>query len=282
MREDMLQLVDLSSWKVKELEIAGITNNRTFGVEIPRFSPTDIWWMPQEYAIELNLSLQALGLPTLNLTAPGVNLLPKTSTKLTRRHVITITVSDALRRPHEGWWKAAEAKIDTFPSSYRTALELQRDIEKAGLPDSSILQVSDKQLPIAREYRSFVADNKVMTTSIYLETLLDGSTVSVYDGLVANMSEMEQVVAFTANAIEDMTLPRGLTVDVAVLHDGSMAVLEYNPAWCSGWYECDLEQVEKTIQASFNETDPRWAYIPDPYMVQRISKRRRLPLSPIV
>jgi hypothetical protein len=275
----MFQLVDLSSWKYKELEQAGIEVKRTFGLEIPNFKQTDTWWLPQESAIALNLSLDSLKCELVNFTAPGPYLLPSTPFKYTRRHVKTLTVSDSLKSPTAGWWKAAEAKIDKFDSRWRTADELVRDIEKAQLPSSSLLQVSSQRLPILREYRSFVLDGSVTTTSIYLETFKDGTCLSVYDGLQTNVEELEAVVCFTQELVRNMSLPRGLTVDVAVLQDGLMAVLEYNPAWCSGWYDCDLKQVEATIQASLNDFNPTWAYTPDSYMLKKISKRAPLPLD---
>ena len=275
----MFQLVDLSSWKYKELELAGIEVKRTFGLEVPNFKQTDAWWLPQENAIALNLSLDALKRKPINFTAPGPHLLPSTPLKYTRRHVRTLTVSDSLESPTAGWWKIAEAKVDDFDSRWRTVDELVKEIEKSQLPLSSLLQVSSQRLQVSREYRSFVLDRSVTTTSIYLETFKDGTTLSIYDGLQTDAEELETVRRFTQELVDRMSLPRGLTVDVAVLQDGSMAVLEYNPAWCSGWYDCDLKQVEATIKASLNDFSAQWVYIPDPYMLKRISKRAPLPAT---
>lgn len=272
------QIVTQTSWMRNDMAAAGIELKHSWGIEIPSFSPNDIWWMPQGFAIEMSRALEASGLPCINFTAPGPYLLSETPAKLTGRTVTTLTVAEAKQNPTDGWWKMAEAKNEEFPSEWRTVAQLLGDIEELGLPDSSVLQVSDRILPIKEEYRSYVVDGKAVTTSIYLQHSGNGSQVTVYDGAKANEQILRSVSQFVTTAMVNMTLPRSLTVDTAVLADGSMVILEYNPTWCSAWYDCDLSIVVDAIKVSFE--DKSWSYSPDAYMMMKANRRSLLPFAP--
>jgi hypothetical protein len=109
--------------------------------------------------------------------------------------------------------------------------------------------------------------------------LKDG--VTIYDG--ATFTDDETSLA-TAKALEVLAddsfeMPRAFVMDIAVTVEGSY-VLEYNPAWCSGWYDCDISGVLETVKLSTHPTKKElkmWGYRPDELLLSR--KSVPLPLN---
>ncbi len=281
-----LQLICRPTWMRDEIAATGLNFKHSFGIEIPTFSEEDIWWMPQGYAVELNKALQSRNIKPIQLISPGPYLTTKVNQKYLHRQVQIFTVEQALKNPLEGWWKSAEAKIDGFPAQKRTKEETVKAIQENKLPLDSLLQYTKTSLPIIEEYRSFVKNGKVLTTSIYLKhgNFGDGITEqTVYDGATSNPVTIVKVKDFVENMLKETPHPPSIVVDTAVLASGELAILEFNPSWCSAWYECDLEKVVEVVAAGFhlsNNLNHQWAYIPDSYFVNKIARKPVLPFSP--
>lgn len=82
------------------------------------------------------------------------------------------------------------------------------------------------------EYRHFCFDGKVLTSSPYIinrEFVGDNDEI----GLVPN-----SVVSMAEKAINECKhdIPRACVVDIGILDDGSISLIEFNPAWASGVY----------------------------------------------
>jgi hypothetical protein len=275
-----MQLVCQPSWMRDEMAVSGVPMHHSFGIEVPNFEADDIWWMPQGFAVEMNHALDHYGLRQVVLSAPGPELLPGISKEFTGRTIRLLSAEEALANPVEGWWKSAEAKIENFPSAYRTAVELVNDIKDNVLPADSVLHHTDTLLSIAREFRSFIAHDKVLSTSVYL-VANEGVQTTVYDGAEALPGDIERVHEFLDNLIKSVALPPSVVADVAILETGEIILLEFNPSWCSAWYNNDINAVVECIGAGFHLSPAelsKWKYEPDPYFVAKVSRRAILPL----
>lgn len=282
MAKKTIQIVTQRNWQAEELQAKGWETRHSFGLDVPNHKRNDSWWFPQAYAVRLNKSLQHHNQPTLALTSPNETLLPNTPREHSGRRVGTVTVYDALNSivewPDNLWWKMATAKNDDFICQPLTHNELITLLETLNLPYNSLLHFSEELPTIVSEYRFFIADREIKAFSGYLK---DG--VTIYDG--ATFAEEETVTART-KALEVLTdesfePPRAFVMDVAVTVEGAY-VLEYNPAWCSGWYDCEISGVLDVIKLSTNPTKKElklWSYEPDELFKTRMSAP--LPLAPV-
>ena len=276
-----LQIVDHTTWRHKELAEGPLEVIRSFGLDVPAFEDNDIWWMPQEFAVDLNYSLEFHNMETVCLSSPGPHLLINTPQKITHRQLYFTKAKYALAHPAEGWWKAAEAKVDDFPSAWRTKDELVKDIEEAKLDPQTALHYTTTKLDIKSEHRVYFVNGRATTSSPYLEHNSDGTTTSAYDERnlePLSLEETYKLYSFLNIELRVIRRPKSMVVDVALLKNGKFAVLEYNPTWCSAWYDCDIDKVIEALELSINDTS--WNYVPDPYLINKAKKRPPLVLSP--
>jgi hypothetical protein len=264
---------------MEEMSAADVEVNHSWGLEVPSFTPSDIWWMPQSFAVEMNRALTSAGRDAVRLISPGSELLPSFSTEILGRSVQLLTVQEALSEPTSGWWKSAEAKVDGFASEYRTADELVASISANQLPRDSALHFSEGRLSIDREFRSFLVDGHVVTSSIYLNHLADGSTLTAYDGAISHEGDFDRVSRFLTEISQEIELPISVVADTAILTTGEIVLLEFNPSWCSAWYNCDINGVVDCIEAGFRfDGQQDWTYKPDSYLTQKAAKKAVLPM----
>lgn len=278
MPKKIIHIITHRSWQAEELQSKGWETRHSLGLEVPAHMPKDAWWMPQAYAVRLNKSLLHHGYPALNLTAPTSNLLAVTPREHTGRRVGVVTVYDALNSfvewPDSLWWKMATAKHDNFLAKPRTHQELMDDIQH--LPLDSLLQFSEALPSILSEFRFFILNRQVEAFSGYLNR-----GVTIYDGATFSSEETNSAYRKAEQLLADdsLDLPKAFVLDIAVTVDGAY-ILEYNPAWCSGWYECSIPGVMETIRVSTNPTKKEmklWAYEPDAFHLS--SPSRPLPLA---
>ena len=283
-----LNLVCSRSWMRDEFAAAGVDFRHSYGLDVPRFEKSDIWWMPQGYAVSLNRALRSRGLQEVRLTAPSPSFLDdlqRANPALIGREVNTLTVKEAklLSELEDGWWKFATAKVEQFAAQKMSHQDCAQWMIENQIPEESILQYTPTTLDIVREYRTFVRHGEVVASSIYLDHTMgeDGSGgVTVYDGAIADPSEQESLAAFVREALSLVDHPEGFVVDIAFLQSGEQVVLEANPAWCSAWYDCDIVEVVETIAASF--ADPSHVYTPDAFLVERDARLRVLEMAPVL
>lgn len=282
MAKKTIHIVTQRNWQAEELQAKGWDTHHSLGLDVPNHKPNDSWWFPQAVAVRINKSLQHNSLPRLNLTSPNEELLPNTPREHTGRRIGTVSVYDALNSivewPDNLWWKMATAKNDDFlcqPLTHNALMEL---IETTKLPYESLLHFSEELPVILSEHRFFVADREIKAHSGYLK---DG--VTIYDG--ATFTEEESYAALvkaeTVLKDESFEMPRAFVMDIAVTVEGAY-VLEYNPAWCSGWYDCEISGVLETVKLSTNPTKKElklWGYKPDELLKTKMSVP--LPLAPV-
>jgi len=274
----VLQLVCHPDWMYRELAASSFEVKHSFGLDVPNFSYSDSWWMPQQYAVKLNRALSENGMDKIKMSAPGAFIMSDIPFAFSRRIIKTKTVQEVLDNPYAAWWKSAESKVEEFPSRWREIPELLEDIE--ALPRDSLVQSSDTRLDIAKEFRVFVSAGIVKTSSVYLVKEPDDTETTVYDGAFATPIELAKVEGYISEFIANFDVPSACVIDVAVLTDGTHVVLEMNPAWCSAWYNCDINAVVETIFESFNpETIGKWEYRPDQYLLEKANRHTVLPMK---
>lgn len=280
MAKKIIHVVTHRNWQAEELQAKGWETRHSLGLDVPTHKPSDSWWFPQAYAVRINKSLQRHNQPALKLTSPNENLILNTPREHSGRRVGMVTVYDALNSivewPDHLWWKMATAKHDDFIAQQLTHTELMDLLEETKLPYDSILHFSEALPEILSEYRFFIADREIKAYSGYLK-----EGVTVYDGATFVDAETEAALTKAHEVLKDESfeMPRAVVMDIAVTAEGSY-VLEYNPAWCSGWYNCDISGVLDVIKLSTNPTKKElklWGYRPDEVLSSR--KSAPLPLS---
>lgn len=278
MTKKSIHVVTHSQWQVEEMKAKGWETLHSLGLEVPQHTSKDSWWMPQAYAVRFNKSLQYHAKPIIELTSPNEVLLLATPQRHAGRHLGVVSVYDALNSiiewPDNLWWKMATAKRDDFICQPLTHAELMEKIQS--LPMDSLLQYSEPLPPITSEHRFFILDRKIQAHSGYLK---DG--VTIYDGATFTKDENSAAYAKAQEVLADETfdMPKAFVMDVALTESGAF-VLEYNPAWCSGWYDCEISGVMEVVRASSNPTKKElkaWRYQPDEVLLS--SKAYPLPLA---
>lgn len=274
MAKKTIQIVTQRNWQAEEMQAEGWETHHSLGLDVPNHKANDSWWFPQAYAVRINKSLTHHNLPTINLTSPNASLLPDTPREHSGRRVGSVTVYDALNSivewPDNLWWKMATAKTDDFICQPLTHNQLIELIETANLPDNSVLHYSEALPTILSEHRFFVADRVIKASSGYLK-----DEVTVYDGATFTEEETNAALRKAEEVLNDgsFEMPRAVVMDIAVTVEGAF-VLEYNPAWCSGWYDCDIGGVLDTVKLSSNPTKKEmklWGYEPDELFKTKMS-----------
>lgn len=271
-------IVDLSTWRAQELSTVSVIEH-SFGLWIPEHTTETVWWMPQAIASYFNQSLSFHNLPELKLNTPGSRLLLDTDQKFLQRSVVGLTVSQLEEFPYDGWWKPATAKIDAFPAAYYSFEEVKKLIIELALPAATELHYTATTLPIVEEHRCFIVNKKVVAQSLYRKVYEDG-VVKFFDDDIEDIWNAEVKIFAEKVAQALHSSPNTYTMDIVRLSDGSYAVLEYNPTWCSGWYNCSLTGVLEALSAVQDDTQ-EWRWLPDAYHVRRSASWQPLPLAPV-
>jgi hypothetical protein len=276
MTKNTLHLISHQSWQVQELSSAtGWTVDHSFGLDVPSYDKNDAWWMPQAQAVQLLRAIRHYDLPPVRFTAPTPDLLDTLPFSFTGRKVETLTADDALSTLIEWpdlWWKLATAKHEGFIAQERTHDEMVDAVYAADLPDETLLQHSTALPEIISEYRYFITSfNGIHTIAAHSGYLRNG--VTVYDGAVFVEEEEAQATNVIHKLLDEdsgIKLPPSFVVDIAVTVEGAF-VLEFNPSWCSGWYNADVTGVMETIQRGFQASKAEmraWKYVPDPALTK--------------
>lgn len=127
--------------------------------------------------------------------------------------------------------------------------EWQEEVLNAGsttLGPDTLCVVAPLQ-DIAVEYRFFVVDQKIATSSIYKL----GNTVIaklVAARVLANRSVTDDdVFTYTQKRIAEWRPADAFVIDVARLHDGSFRIIEINCINSAGFYACDTSKIIQAI-----------------------------------
>lgn len=261
-----LHVVTDREWMVDELSHNTIFPVvRSLGLDIPKHSNDDLWWIPQGIANRFITS----GVK-FHFSAPGPSWLAEVPYELTQRKVHVAKAGNIYTFSNtKRFWKFAEAKVDFMLAGEYTTEKLNNILRANKVPDDSLLQFSDV-VDIKNEFRFFIVDGKISSYSAYVNRESNRETI-YYDSNFSDPKDMDDAYSFTASIAPVLHSPRGYALDVASLRNGSFVVLEANPAWCSAWYGSEINGVVESICASHNDFE-EWIYKPDPLLVKKYSK----------
>lgn len=259
----MLNVVTTRGWLVDELRAGaapfGVEVVHDWGLGLPDNPNPDGWWMPCEHAARL---LRA-GID-LNLSAPGPNWLPTVPDSMLGRNIWVGTAAELaegmfdgpmLRWIRPGFVKLAESKLDP-PAQWCGYAREQGTVIMETNPPDTVVQVADKFIPFDIEWRAYVINGEVVTSSPYL---VDGAT---WDETMMDDPFLAATPPFAREVAAEMAgrSPAAYTLDVGLAHD-DWFVVEANPVWSSGTYGCDPAAVVEALLAA---NEPDWAWNPCP------------------
>ncbi|UKB85238.1 ATP-grasp domain-containing protein [Chryseobacterium sp. MEBOG06] len=95
------------------------------------------------------------------------------------------------------------------------------------------------------EVRCFVLNNKIKTYSSYWRN-------NTYDTDSLSEQEQKNMSSFFDSFIKkySSTLPDAIVLDFGIIRGKGWALIEANPAWCSGLYSCDAEKALEVVVKS--------------------------------
>lgn len=268
------------------------------GFDLPRFAPGDTIWAPMEW-----MARAVAQDPRLRLADPGPEFLPSLPWEFRRRTVELLTVDDMDTRIPDSilddgdlvFAKPANCKIEHFPARWDDYDGHALQATAAGIPDDQTFLVTDIRLDLAVEFRLFVLDGRVVTSSPYLMHAPDG-TQRTWDETM-HSSYSAAAVEFGAQVLDWLTtpenttaVPRSFTLDVGIETDGTWVVIEANPVWSSAFYGANTSAVIACLLAGVTVTrasgryspPTRGEWTPDPYLSHRVTQQRPLPVAPAI
>ena len=233
----------------REAVSSGIDVVRAYGFAVPDVAPGSLPFLYGE-TIFADAVAEGLGMEVLG---PDDGWLPSLPSRFLARNVRLVALADALSSSFPVFVKPPDDKL--FPAKvYVSAAELMAVTD--GFDLSAQVLVSEP-VKFQVEWRSFVVNRSVVASSAYIR---DGVLVDDWDGLTG---ERKAAMTFVSDLLDDasVALPPAMVIDVGQLAGGDWAVVEGNPAWCSGLCGCDPEAVLQALMYStvMKGTCDRWA-----------------------
>ncbi len=173
----------------------------------------------------------------VRLVSPPDDWLTTLPWRLARREIRLSTIGDVRRGAFPVFVKSLRGKqLDS--RVYHCADDLPDVGDEHEVLAQGVIQ-------FAREYRVFVLDGQAVTWSVYAD-----HGAPYFDN---ELSCAGEAAAFLTTVLRDLALPRACVVDVAEIEGSDWfhrwAIVEANPAWCSGIYGCDPDAVLDVVAA---------------------------------
>lgn len=199
----------------------------------------DNWRAPQD--LDKTKQIVAYGEPLfvaamadmlgLALLEPPFNWLEQLPEKYTRRKVELMPLSQAKARTEKIFAKPADDKC--FPAAvYQSGEEITASLLLPGDIPTLVSEVVEWEY----EYRFFILERKIATCSIYLR---DGALVA--PEATPPVNELNAITTMMQSFLDDhsLSIPPGVVIDAGLIKDRGLAILEANPPFGSGLYQCD-------------------------------------------
>ncbi|PPK92287.1 uncharacterized protein DUF4343 [Kineococcus xinjiangensis] len=232
----------------------------SYSVEVPPAAEYDalVFWMADAYAARLHVA----GLAPA-LVAPGWDWVSTIDPALTGREVVSTTLD---RLPSGRMFvKPALLKLLDCPAGIWDAQEFRRAAEGSGATGSMRVQYTRDVLQLDHEHRFVVCDGEVLTGSPYR---VAGRAWS--PALASGRSPDALVFARHAVRALGSDCPPVCSLDVAVdCRSGRWLVVEANPLWASGPYDCDPVRFVDAVEVAGTAGAGRWAWAPEETQVAR-------------
>jgi hypothetical protein len=178
------------------------------------------------------------------LLDPVIDWLVSVPEEYTHRRIKYATLQEASVLLDQPWFvKPAEDK--SFPARvYLSASELPGEDQ---VPGNTPILLSE---PVhwKLEVRCFVLDQQVVTLSPYFRD--GGLAIDEAGNWRFQRDEEKQARLFAEKILTDARLcfPPAVVLDIGIIDDRGWAVVEINPAWGSGIYGCDPNNVLPVLQ----------------------------------
>jgi hypothetical protein len=175
------------------------------------------------------------------LIEPPFDWLTRVPSDFLKRSVQFLTLKDARILPGRSFIKPADEKC--FPAKvYGSALDFQDQTRL--LPNSTPVLMSEPVV-FESEFRNFVMASTVRTSACY-SRLDDGKCVQ----WISKEAEMKSMQRFMADVLSHRQIESDLPVviDVGWIRDRGWAVIEANPLFGSGIYDCNPKVVLDLLQ----------------------------------
>ncbi|MDQ1095395.1 MULTISPECIES: ATP-grasp domain-containing protein [Chryseobacterium] len=175
----------------------------------------------------------------LILTKPNDNWLSEIPESLTKRQITYGQLKDFV---HE---KNIFIKCSDFKSFKAGVFDSVTDIPGFESLDPGISVFTSEVVEWELEVRCFVLDSEIKTYSSYWRN-------NSFDASPLSEDEQKGLHKFYRDFIQvcSETIPRAIVLDFGIIKGKGWALIEANPAWCSGLYACDAEKALEVIVES--------------------------------
>ncbi|UEQ76465.1 ATP-grasp domain-containing protein [Chryseobacterium arthrosphaerae] len=136
-------------------------------------------------------------------------------------------------------------KCSDFKSFKAGVFEKVTDIKGFDTLDQEITVFTSEVVEWELEVRCFVLHHEIKTYSSYWRN-------STFDMNPLSEKEQQDMFSFFETFIQTYapTLPDAIVLDFGIIKGKGWALIEANPAWCSGLYACDAEKALEVIVKS--------------------------------
>lgn len=172
----------------------------------------------------------------LTLTKPDDNWLSKISEEFTKRKIVYGKLKDFV---HE---ENIFIKCSDFKSFKAGVFDKVTNIKGFETLNLESMVFTSEVVEWELEVRCFVLNNEIKTYSSYWRN-------DTFDTDELSEIEKKDMFQFFESFIQkySSTLPLGIVVDFGIIKGKGWALIEANPAWCSGLYACDAEKALEVI-----------------------------------
>lgn len=175
----------------------------------------------------------------LTLTKPDDNWLSGISKTYTKRKISYGPLKDFV---HE---ENIFIKCSDFKSFKAGVFDQVKNIRGFDSLDPEIMVFTSEVVEWELEVRCFVLHNGIKTHSSYWRN-------NTFDTAPLSGTEQRGLYVFFNDFIKRYagTLPAAIVLDFGIIKGKGWALIEANPAWCSGLYACDAEKALEVIVKS--------------------------------
>lgn len=175
----------------------------------------------------------------LTLTKPNDNWLSKIPEEFTKRKISYGRLKDFV---HE---KNIFIKCSDFKSFKAGVFDKVENINGFDSLDPESMVFTSEVVEWELEVRCFVLNNEIKTYSSYWRN-------NTFNTNLLSETEEKDMFEFFNDFIKQYseTLPKAIVLDFGIIKGKGWALIEANPAWCSGLYACNAEKALEVIVKS--------------------------------
>lgn len=175
----------------------------------------------------------------LTLTKPDDNWLAGISEKFTKRKISYTQLKNVVHKEN------IFIKCSDFKSFKAGVFDKVTDIKGFDSLDLNSTVFTSEVVEWELEVRCFVLNNEIKTHSTYWRN-------NSFNTNLLSETERNDMFEFFKSFIKQYssTLPNAIVLDFGIIKEKGWALIEANPAWCSGLYACDAEKALEVIVES--------------------------------